>query len=223
MCTYQRLPADIEVGRQPGFAVNVDWIAVYTDVPAHALPDCEPLGVLNAADLPVAADVQPEVDAIEQDRRLLDEPDSVPGLVDKLAQALREALNQAHATCKKLQQEGQALLDASATWQQLSLDQQTTLTEDYQLNTLPTIAVGTTDEILATLTTTRLKEWKTLADALPTRFAKALAAAAKLLEPKAQHVKLTGGTIKNEDDLRNWLTTTETQIRDKLKDGPVIL
>ena len=73
------------------------------------------------------------------------------------------------------------------------------------------------------LTATRFKEWKTLADALPTRFAQALAAAAKLLEPKAQHVKLTGGTIKNEDDLRGWLTTAEKQIRDKLKDGPVIL
>jgi hypothetical protein len=177
----------------------------------------------HAADLPVAADVQPEVDAIEQYRRLLDEPDSVPGLVDKLAQALREALNQAHAICKKLQQEGHAMLNASATWQQLSLDQQTSLTEQYQLDTLPTLTVGTTDEILATLTATRLKEWKTLADALPTRFAQALATAAKLLEPKAQHVKLTGGTIKNEDDLRGWLTTAEEQIRDKLKDGPVIL
>jgi hypothetical protein len=177
----------------------------------------------HTAHLPVAADVQPEGDAIEQYRRLLDDPDSVPGLVDKLAQALREALNQAHAHCKQLQQEGQATLDASGTWQQLSLDQQTALTQQYQLNTLPALAVGTTDDILATLTTTRLKEWKTLADALPTRFAQALAAAAKLLEPEAQPVKLAGGTIKTEDDLCEWLTTAEKQIRDKLKDGPVIL
>jgi hypothetical protein len=177
----------------------------------------------HAANLPVAANVRPEVEAIEQYRRLLDEADSVPGLVDKLAQALREALNKAHATCKILQQEGQAMLDASATWKQLSLDQQTALTEQFQLNTLPTLAVGTTDEILATLRTTRLKEWKTLADALPTRFNQALAAAAKLLEPKAQQIKLTGGTIKNDKDLRDWLTSAEQQIRDKLKDGPVIL
>ena len=71
--------------------------------------------------------------------------------------------------------------------------------------------------------TTRLKEWKTLGDALPTRFGQALAAAARLLEPKAQTVKLTGGTIKNEEDLRGWLTAAEKQIREKLKDGPVIL
>ena len=64
---------------------------------------------------------------------------------------------------------------------------------------------------------------RNLCDALPTRFSNALAAAAKLLEPKAQYIKLTGGTIKNEDDLKSWLSTTEQHIREKLKDGPVIL
>ena len=58
---------------------------------------------------------------------------------------------------------------------------------------------------------------------MPTRFSQALAAAAKLLEPKAQHVKLPGGTIKDEDDLKSWLAEAEEQIREKLKNGPVIL
>jgi hypothetical protein len=66
-------------------------------------------------------------------------------------------------------------------------------------------------------------EWKTLADALPTRFGQALAAAAHMLEPKAQRVKLPGGTIKTEDDLRNWLTAVEKEIRAKLQNGPVIV
>jgi hypothetical protein len=177
----------------------------------------------HAGELAVSADVQPEVDSVEQHRRLLGEPDSVPGLLDKLAQALREALNEASATCEQLQQEGQAMLATSATWRQLSLDQQTALADQYELNVLPQLAVGTTDEILQSLSATRLKEWKTLADAIPARFGQALAVAAKLLEPKAQRVKLAGGTIKNEDDLRGWLTTAEQQIRDKLKDGPVII
>ncbi|HVA48082.1 MAG TPA: BREX system P-loop protein BrxC [Pirellulales bacterium] len=177
----------------------------------------------HAGDLAVAADAQPEVDSIEQHRRLLGEPDSVPGLLDKLAQALREALNEAYAVCEQLQQEGQAMLATSATWRQLSLDQQTALSDQYELNVLPELAVGTTDEILQTLSATRLKEWKTLADAIPARFAQALGAGAKLLEPKAQRVKLTGGTIKNEEDLRGWLAATEERIRDKLKDGPVII
>ena len=53
----------------------------------------------HAADLPVAAEVQPEVTAIEQNRSLLSNPDPVPGLVEKLAAALRDAINQAHTAC----------------------------------------------------------------------------------------------------------------------------
>ena len=69
----------------------------------------------------------------------------------------------------------------------------------------------------------KLSELRAIGDALPTRFSNALAAAAKLLEPKAQHLKLSGGTIRDEADLKSWLEDAEGQIRAKLKDGPVIL
>ncbi|HUY31817.1 MAG TPA: VTT domain-containing protein [Pirellulales bacterium] len=42
-------------------------------------------------------------------------------------------------------------------------------------------------------------------------------------EPKAQHVSLPGGTIKNEDDLKSWLASAENKIREKLREGPVIV
>jgi hypothetical protein len=87
----------------------------------------------------------------------------------------------------------------------------------------PTIAVGTTEEVLDTLRHTKLSELSAIRDAFPTRFNNAAAAAAKLLEPKAQHVSLPSGTIKNEDDLRLRLTAAGYKIRDKLKDGPVIV
>jgi hypothetical protein len=50
-----------------------------------------------------------------------------------------------------------------------------------------------------------------------------VAAAVKLLEPKAHHVSLPGGTIKSEDDLQTWLALAEEKIREELKAGPVIL
>ncbi|MCY2987652.1 MAG: hypothetical protein NTY19_07290 [Planctomycetota bacterium] len=59
-------------------------------------PDCQ----AGKPDLPsVAAEVEPEVKAIEDHCRLLDVPDPVPGLVDKLTETLRKALNEAHAAC----------------------------------------------------------------------------------------------------------------------------
>jgi hypothetical protein len=177
----------------------------------------------HADDLPVAAEIRPEVAAIEQHRSLLTDPDPVPHIVEKLTAGLRSALNQAHAACSSAHEDGLASLEASATWQKLSPEQRYELLSASAARVVPPIAVGTTDEILTTLRQTRLSELSAIADALPTRFGNALAAAAKLLEPQAQHVKLPGGTIRDEDDLKAWLTTAAEQIRAKLSNGPVII
>jgi hypothetical protein len=52
---------------------------------------------------------------------------------------------------------------------------------------------------------------------------KAMNAAAKLPEPKAQPVTLPSGTIRNEEELKEWLGNAEQFIREKMKNGPVIL
>ena len=83
--------------------------------------------------------------------------------------------------------------------------------------------MGTTEEVLDTLRHTKLSELRAFRDALPTRFNNAAATAAKLLEPKAQHVSLPGGTIRNDDDLKTWLAEAEERIRERLKHGPVIV
>jgi hypothetical protein len=122
-----------------------------------------------------------------------------------------------------LQKEGSSSLSASDTWNRLTAEDRDDLSRQYQLDHLPGIKVGSTDEVLATLGATKLQEWGTLCDAIPTRFSQALAAAAKRLEPKAQQVKLPSVTIKNEDDLKTWLATVEATIRASLNDGPVIV
>jgi len=177
----------------------------------------------HAAELAVAAEVQPDVTAIQQNRSLLSNPDPVPGLVEKVAAALREALNQAQAACAASHEAGLNSLDASPTWQKLMPEQRYSVLSDYDVRQVPAIAVGAPEEILNTLRQTKLSELRALSDALPTRFAKALNAAAKLLEPKARPVALPSGTITNEDDLKTWLTSVEEQIREKLKTGPVIV
>ena len=114
-------------------------------------------------------------------------------------------------------------LEATPAWKQISQPQRYEILGANGIRVLPTIAVGTTEEVLDTLRHTKLSELRAISDALPTRFSNASAAAAKLLEPKAQHVSLPGGTIKNEDDLKSWLAEAEDRIREKLKDGPVIV
>jgi len=182
------------------------------------------LALLDHADhLPIGTQVRFEVAAIKQNRGLLADPDPVPGMVETVTQALRDALKEARTRCEATRNEGLSSLDASDTWKGLKSDDRERLTTEHQLDQLPAIKVGTTEEVLDTLRAKKLPEWGTLCDAMPTRFSQALADAAKLLEPKAQHVKLLGGTIRNENELNSWLSSAEHQIRDKLKDGPVIL
>lgn len=176
-----------------------------------------------SADLPVAAEVQPEVAAIEKDRTLLANPDPVPGILEKLTSALRTALNAAHATFSADYDTRLTTLTESPTWNQITQPQRYDILGANGIREMPTIAVGTTEEVLDTLRHTKLSELHAISDALPTRFTKAVNAAAKLLEPKAQHVSLPGATIKDEVDLKAWLTSAEAIIRQQLNDGPVIV
>ena len=195
------------------------------DLIAQRLPKWNQLVALLkfAADLPVATEIQPEVTAIEQGRKLLAKPDPVPTLIEKVTSALRTELKEAHAKISKDHDERLTVLTESPTWNTITQPQRFDILNSNGIRVLPTIAVGTSEEVLETLKHTKLSELRAISDALPTRFNNAASAAAKLLEPKAQHVSLPGRTIKNEDDLKSWLSEAETQIRSKLKEGPVIL
>jgi len=177
----------------------------------------------HAADLPVAAEVQTEAAAIAEHRRLLDDPDPVPGLVSQLTAALRQALNAAHAACSSAHEQGMDGLDTHETWQKLTPEQRYEILTKHGVRLIPAIAVGTTEEILTTLQKTKVSELQAICDALTTRFNNALASAAKLLEPKAQEVSLPSATIKNEADLKSWLDEAAQRIRKKLAEGPVIV
>ena len=48
-------------------------------------------------------------------------------------------------------------------------------------------------------------------------------AAAELMEPKAQFVKLPSRTIKTDEDIEAWLLDAKQTIALALKSGPVIL
>ena len=50
-----------------------------------------------------------------------------------------------------------------------------------------------------------------------------LVAAAELMEPKAQFVKLPTRTIKTDEDIEAWLQDAKQTIAQALKKGPVIL
>jgi len=177
----------------------------------------------HASELSTAKEVQSEVDSIREHRRLLDDPDHIPGFVAKLTDSLRTALNIAHTSCTSQHANGLEELELSDVWMKITPEQRYELLSQNGVRKMPDIAVGTTSEVLNTLRQTKLSEFDSIVHALPTRFSSVVTAAAKLLEPKAQTVMLPSMTIRNDEDLSEWVKVSSERIRLKLKDGPVIV
>jgi hypothetical protein len=163
------------------------------------------------------------LDAIRANRSLLDDPDPTNSVLKTVGSALRAALTAAHAHHAATLAAEQAKFAAHPAWQALPPPKQVALLQSAGVAALPLPAMGSDEELLSALKARDLSAWKTLADALPTRFAQALAAAIREAEPKAQSISLPGATIRNQAELEDWLDQARREIELALTTGPVIL
>lgn len=173
--------------------------------------------------VPEADDLRRQAEAVKSERRLLDASDPVPDIRKAAGDALRAAVTAAHAECERTYNEQMAALVASESWQKLNGDQQKEILAAEGIDTLAPLSVGSESDLIRSLEHTPLPAWKTKTDALPQQFARAAMAAAKLLEPKTQHVHLTSGTLKSEQEVKDWLAETEKELLAMLKAGPVVI
>ena len=162
---------------------------------------------------------------LEQQRQLLEEPDPVTPLVASLTQLLRDELNRLHADYQTRHKNGMARLDADTNWKQLEPEQRNSLlaAQKLTLTDAPKMQVANTDEVLATVDHLSLSSFADRVAAIDSRFDAVLVAAAELMEPKAQFVKLPHRTIKTDEDVEAWLLDAKQTIAQALKKGPVIL
>jgi hypothetical protein len=116
-----------------------------------------------------------------------------------------------------------SLLNSSDVWTKLTAEQQSSVLSVNGITDVAAVKVGTDDELLRTLDSTPMSSWADKAAAIPGRFSAALAQAGKLLEPKLQQVRLTSGTLKTPEDVKQWLSKKEDELLEKLKAGPVIV
>lgn len=165
----------------------------------------------------------PQVQAIREQRALLDEPDPVPPLCDRLTQGLRGALQEAHQAYERTHEDQTGRLAGSEAWQKLPDDDRGRILRKQELGDVPEIKVGTQQEVLTTLQNRPLSAWRDQRDALPTRFENACIEAARRLEPKAVSMKLPPATLKTEEDVDLWWEGARAEIVEKLKKGPVII
>lgn len=161
--------------------------------------------------------------AVEAERRLLDATDPVPVLRKNAVGVLRAAVNAAHAAYEETYAKQTSALATSEIWKELTEDQRQALLGDKRIQEPHAPAIGRETELLAALEQTSLPMWRAKTDALPQQFARTAQAAAKLLEPKAQYVHLTSGTLRTKEDVKAWLVEKERELLAKLSDGPVVV
>ncbi len=200
------------------------WVQTANDI-AKRLPVWRQLNQLlpHAKALGPYAAIKAEVDAIEAQRSLLDEPDPVRPLLDKTVDLLRQALNAKLDGFEQTHTQQQAQLQQDADWNKLSDSQRDELSAQHNLSVLTQVTLGTPDELQDALDECDLDHWVAKTQALSSRFEAARHAAVQLLKPNVVHVALPKRTLNDEAELDAWLSEIDALIRNKLKSGPVSL
>ncbi|MCC6484060.1 MAG: BREX system P-loop protein BrxC [Armatimonadetes bacterium] len=178
----------------------------------------------HANGLSVHDEVEHAAHAITSERTLLSEPDPVAPLNARLAQTLREAVNQARNEHLEAYDARLCEMESDSAWQNLTPDKQSAIRERNQLGAIPELHVGTDEELLATLDATSLGSWADKTDAVSARISRALTEAARELAPETVHVAPQPVTIHSREELDTYLDTLRQRIMECIEAGnPVVL
>jgi len=177
----------------------------------------------HADDLKVVQEARQQVEAIKQQRLLLTDPDPIHPLLKSIESAVREELISKHLRYNK---ELVRLLDElrkDSVWAETTSEDQQTILLNCGIVEMSALKLNSFDELLQTLKAYPLQSWDDRITALGRRFAQAREEALKLSNEKVQTVELPKFTLRNAEDLNRWLKEVETQLKDALKNGAVII
>jgi len=170
-----------------------------------------------------ASEIQPQYQAIIEERSLLAKSDPVQPLSKSLVTKLRKAITQAETQFSEVYDTELSRLQETDCWQKLTESDREAILNAVGIRRLEKGSLGTEQEVLASLDRISLESWRTSTAALPHQFSEARLKAEKKLEPKVQPVRLSSGTLHTAKDVDAWLDETRHMLHDKLKTGPVVV
>ena len=180
------------------------------------------MGYLDGHD--AAPALQAERQAVLDGRQLLANPDPVPPLVERASNALRSALNDAHAAYSSQFRTGAVALQGHADWGRLNRADQSAILSQVGLTAAePAPAVGTLDDLLASLAQCTPARWCERHDAIAGKLQQARAACSQKLEPKVQPYAVPQRIVRDEAELDAWLAEVRAAALARLALGPVQL
>ncbi len=164
-----------------------------------------------------------QVDAIEDDRLLLHEPDLVAPLLQKVSDFLWAELNARKSAYNSVWQSQMADLQTNAYFEKLTPEEKHLLLVRHNILHGADVKKLDSAALLNSLRHTSLDAWNTKLSALPSQFQAALAEAVKMAEPKAQTYALPRRTISTQADLEAYLKDLRADLEEKLAEGNSVI
>lgn len=164
-----------------------------------------------------------EIDAIRENRLILQEPDPIqPKLID-LAEKLKAALNKLKESFISLYDLKMAELQANVYFNKLSPDQKHSILVKHQLLVKPEIKPLDAHALLNQLQKASLYTWDTKIAALSGQFQSALDDAIQLSAPQAKTYSLPRRTITSQAEIESYIAELKTELENLLKDSSSII
>ncbi len=177
----------------------------------------------HANGIPEAAEQVAQVEAIRNERLLLEPTDPVAPVRSALAELLRRNAGELNATNESAYASAISSLNESSTWSAIPESERNRIVAGVGLTAPPKVDTSSDEALLASLDNRPLSSLQTEADAVTGRMQRALELAARYLEPKVQTICLERVTLRTAEDVRGWLTRQETVLLDAVAVGPVLV
>jgi len=164
-----------------------------------------------------------EIDAIRENRLILQEPDPIqPKLID-LTEKLKAALNKLKESYISLYDLKMAELQANVYFSKLTPEQKHTINANHQLLAKPEIKPLDANALLYQLQKASLYTWDTKIAALPGQFQSALDDAIQLSAPQSKTFSLPRRTITSQAEIESYIAELKTELENLLKDSSSII
>ncbi len=180
--------------------------------------------LVHASILPIAEEMIPQVTAIKDSRALLEDPDPVSPLLNKVAAALRTELQKARERLIEAQERELRALEASQEWQSLAEGDRQRMLYQNALGPVSRLTIGNDEELLASLDATPLAAWEDKIAAPPGRVKKVREETAKLLSPKVVRIPIPQVTLKSVEEVDAYLAALRAEMIKQIEAGnPVMI
>ena len=179
--------------------------------------------IRHARNLPVAGEVNRQMEAIRSQRMLLTDPNPIPPLLNQVTAALRKAVFAVHGCLSEKRDQEVAELEASDLWSQLTPENGERILRSRGLGHISSLDMGTDLALMECLGNTGIEDWNVRLLALDTQVSQAREEAARLLAPEAVTLRPTPATLNTREEVEAYISNLREQLLAEVDEHPVII